>query len=303
MIQSFTLMSERVKRLGRQRIVVAAAHDLDVLLSIVKAWQLGIVDPILVGEKTEIERIASFAKLDLAPFEIIDQPDDAEACRLAVGLVRQGLAASIMKGLVGTAPLFKAILSRENGLRDRKLLSHVGFFCLARTGRSLLVTDAALNIAPDLNAKRLIVENAVEAARLLGAGLPKVACVCALERVNPQMAATLDAAELVRMNRQGEMADCLVGGPFALDNALFIEAARRKGIEDPVAGDPDILLLPDIEAGNVLYKALSFVCEAPSAGVVLGARAPIIVTSRSDKDETKLNSILLALYLAAAKEK
>lgn len=302
MIQSFTLMSERVKRLGRQRIAVAAAQDEELLRSIAQAWELGIADPILIGNKGEIEKIAAGSGLDLAPFDLIDEPDDRKACRLAVRLVRQGAAGSIMKGLVGTGPLLKEILDRETGLRDRKLLSHVGLFSLASLGRSILITDAALTIAPDLSAKKQLIENAVGAARLLGADLPKVACVCALERVNPAMTATQDAAELVQMNRRGEIEDCLVGGPFALDNALFIEAARHKRISDPVAGDPDILLLPDIEAGNVLYKALSLLCEAPSAGVVLGAKAPIIVTSRSDKGETKLNSILLALYLAAAKE-
>ncbi len=302
MVQSFTFMSERVKELERQSLAVAAAHDEDVLRSLAKASHLGLVNPILIGRKGAIVDLIARHELDLSSCEIIDCPDDREACLLAVRLVRQGLAGAVMKGLVSTASLLKAILNRETGIRERPLLSHIGLFSMAKTGRLTILTDAAMNIAPDLAAKKAILENAVEAAHKLGMDNPKVACVCALETVNPAMQATVDAGDLVAMNRAGEIPGCLIGGPLALDNALFAEAARHKGIEDPVAGSPDILLMPNIEAGNVLYKARAFLCDAPGAGLVLGAQAPVIVTSRSDNDQTKLNSIILALYLSAMKE-
>lgn len=302
MIQSFTSMSERVKALGRQRIVVAAAHDEDVLLSISQAARMGIAHPILVGNQDLIMEICQRLDIDTQAFDIIDERDDWEACRLSVRIIREGRAGALMKGLVGTALILKAILNKETGIRDRTLLSHIGLFFVGAINRFVILTDAAMTIAPDLEAKKHILQNAVEAARLLGVENPHAACVCAVETVNPAMQATLDAAELVRLNREGLIRDCTVGGPLALDNALFAEAARHKGITDPVAGRPDILLMPNIEAGNVLYKALAFLCGSPGAGIVLGARAPVILTSRNDNQESKLNSILLALYLAASRE-
>ncbi len=302
MVQSFAFMSERLKELERQSLVVAAAHDEPVLRALVKAADLGLVNPILIGDKARTLAIAREHQLNLSSFDMIDSPDDQASCLQAVQLVRQGQAGAIMKGLVATAMLLKAVLNRETGIRDRPLLSHMGLFFVKKTGRMTMITDAAMNIAPDLAAKKAIIENAVTAAHRLGIERPKIASVCALETVNPAMQATVDAAQLVAMNQSGEIQGCLMGGPLALDNALFLEAARHKGIEDPVAGMADILLMPNIEAGNVLYKALAFLCEDPGAGLVLGARAPVIVTSRSDNDQTKLNSIILALYLAALKE-
>lgn len=302
MIQSFTVMSERVKELKRQKLAVAAAHDGDVLSAVTRAARLGLVDPILIGRRSRILELASTLNLDLAGTDILDMEDDGDICQRAVDLVRQGQAGAVMKGLVPTALILKAILNKESGIRDKTLLSHMGLFFPPQIGRPLIVTDAAMNIAPDLKTKKAILENAVEAARLLGLERPKLACLCALETVNPAMQATVDARALVEMNRSGEIQHCLVGGPLALDNALFPEAARIKKIEDPVAGRADILLMPNIEAGNVLYKALTLLCNAPGAGLVLGARAPVILSSRSDQQEAKLFSIILALYLAAMKE-
>lgn len=301
-IQSFTAMSDRVKESGRQRIVVAAAQDNDVLLAVDRAARLGIAEPVLVGHRDMILEAADHCGVDPSRYEIINEEDNSEACKTAVRLIREHKADAIMKGLVGTALLLKAILNKETGIRDRELLSHIGLFFIAKTERFAIVTDAAMSIAPDIFMKRHIIENAVEAAHLLGIEIPKVACVCALEKVNPAMQATVDAAQLVGMNLAGEILGCLVGGPLALDNALFAEAAQHKGITDPVAGNPDILLMPNIEAGNVLYKALAFLCDSPGAGLVLGAKAPVILTSRSDNDDTKLNSIILALYLASMKK-
>lgn len=295
-------MSQGVRKMGRQRIVVASAHDKDVLQAIDEAVHMGIAAPILIGNKERIAQIAEQNGIDVRLCVLIDEPDDIEACSLAVRIVRQGDADAIMKGLVGTAVLLKAIVNKETGIRDRELLSHIGLFYIAKVRRFVIVTDAAMNIAPDVQRKTQLIRNAVDVMQLLGIDRPGVACVCALEQVNEAMQATVDAAELVRLNRIGEIGGCLVGGPFALDNALFTESARHKGITDPVAGNPDILLMPNIEAGNVLYKALSFLCDSTGAGLVVGASVPVILTSRSDERETKLNSIILALYLAALKK-
>ncbi len=301
-IQSFTAMSESVRKMGRQRVVVTAAHDEDVLLAIGEAARMEIAQPVLIGQRDLILQIGKNRGLDLESFTLIDEPDDSQACHLAVRIIRQGDGDAIMKGLVGTAVLLKAILNRETGIKDRELLSHIGLFFIEKIGRFVMVTDAAMSIAPDLHVKTQLIGNAVDAMHLLGVDRPRVACICALEQVNEAMQATVDAAGLVRLNRQGKIGGCLVGGPFALDNALFTEAARHKGVTDPVAGNPDILLMPNIEAGNVLYKALSFLCNSPGAGLVVGASAPVILTSRSDDHETKLHSIILALYLAALKK-
>ncbi len=301
MVQSFDFMGDRVKTLGRQRIVVAAAHDDDVLRAVDRAFTLGICDPLLIGRQSDILKLLEKNHIAQDAYEIIDEPDDEQACRLAVDIVRAGDARALMKGLVGTAVILRAILDKNTGIRDRRLLSHIGLFFIPALGRPLIVTDAAMSIAPDLETKKHILENAVEAAHLLGIENPHVACVAALETVNPKMPATLDAEQLVAMNQQGLIRGCTVGGPLALDNALFLEAARHKNITDPVAGKADILLMPNIESGNVLYKAIAFLLESPGAGIVLGATAPVVLTSRSDHDDTKLHSIVLALYLAAQK--
>jgi phosphate butyryltransferase len=301
-IQSFAAMSEGVRARDRQRIVVAVAHDENILLAVDGATRQGLAEPVLIGRRDRIIHLADKQGIDLSTSHLIDQPDDTLACQLAVRMAREGKADAIMKGLVGTAVLLKAILNKETGIRDRELLSHIGLFFISELQRALLVTDAAMNIAPDLEAKKHLIDNAVEVLQLLGLELPKVACVCALEQVNPAMRATVEAAELVRLNRQGIIEDCLVGGPLALDNALFVEAARHKGITDTVAGQADILLMPNIEAGNVFYKSLTFLCKSSGAGLVVGAQVPVIVTSRSDNHETKLNSMILALYLAAMRK-
>jgi phosphate butyryltransferase len=303
MIQSFDFMNKKIIASGPRRVAVAAAQDDDVLLSIDEAATLGIVDPILIGNRDKIINTGNRCGVNAEKYEIIEEADDIEACNLAVRLIRQGQADAIMKGLVGTAYVLKAILNRETGIRDGELLSHIGLFFIPKISRPVIVTDAGMCIAPDVTQKRHIVENAVKVAHLLGIAEPQVACVCALEKVNPAMQATVDAAELVRMNREGDLTGCLVGGPFALDNALFLDAARRKGITDPIAGHADILLMPNIEAGNILYKALAFLCDAPGAGLVLGVKAPVILTSRSDSKEAKLNSITLALYLAIEQDR
>ena len=302
MIQSFDFMNEKIVASGRRRIAVAVAQNEDVLLSIDKASALGIAEPILIGHRDKIIEAGNRCGVRAEQYEIIEETDDVEACNLAVRDTH-GICRRHYEGARRHRLRAQSDPESRNGIRDGELLSHIGLFFIPKINRPMIVTDAGMCIAPDVAAKKHIIENAVKVAHLLGIDEPQVACICALEKVNSAMQATVDAEELVRMNREGDLTGCRVGGPFALDNALFPDAARRKGVTDPVAGNVDILLMPNIEAGNVLYKALAFLCDAPGAGLVLGAKAPVIVTSRSDLMDAKLNSITLALYIALEQER
>lgn len=279
-------------------IAVACPHDDDVLVSLCKASQAGVVRPLLVGRRAQIESLV--LKLGLSGFQpdIVDCSDDAAAVELAVRKVRSGEAQMLMKGLVSTGTFLKGVLNKEFGLRQRPLLSHVALYQAADPQRLVLFSDVAMNIAPDLAQKVQILENAVSLAHRLGMEQPRVAAIAAVETVNPEMPATVDAALLAKMADRGQIKRCVVDGPLALDNALSVEAARHKGITSPVAGVADILLLPDIEAGNILYKTLGLVKVWPLAAVVVGASAPVVLTSRADSDETKFNSIALAAAIS-----
>ncbi len=279
-------------------IAVVCPHDDDVLLSLDRATKAGVVRPLLFGRRALIESLCAKLHLDAFKPEIVECPDDAAAVGLAVGAVRSGEAQMLMKGMVSSGTFLKGILNKELGLRDRPLLSHVAVFEAADPERLVLFTDVAMNIAPDLDQKRQILENAVGLARRLGIDKPKVAVIAAVETVNADMPATLDAAALAKMADRGQIKGCVVDGPLALDNALSVEAARHKGIVSPVAGVADVLLLPDIEAGNVLYKAIGLVARCPLAAVIVGASAPVVLTSRADSDETKFNSIALAAAIS-----
>ena len=284
-------------------LAVAVAQDAEVLLAVDKAHRLGIATATLVGEESEIRSIAAQLNIDLADYEIVQESDKVEACRKAVKLVRDKQADVVMKGIVDTAIILKAVLDKEIGLRDAPVLSHVAVFEVPGYDRLFYLSDAAMNIAPDVEAKKHILKNTVKVAHALGNENPIAACLCAVEKVNPKMQATLDAAALVEANKAGEIDGCTVIGPLALDNAISMEAAHHKGITDPNAGRADILLVPAIEVGNVFYKSMVFMAKAKNAGVIVGAKAPIVLTSRADSDETKLNSIALALKIAAANEK
>ena len=286
---------------GPKTLAVACSHDLDVLMSVSEAMGAGIADSIMFGDAAKTKKIADDNGLDVSNASIVDVKDPVEAATKAVQAVSAGDAEVLMKGLVDTSVVMKQALNGEYGLRAGGVLSHVAVFDVPNFPRLLIGTDAALNIAPDLHQKRQIIENACEFAHALGIPTPKVALICAKEKVDPKMPCTEEAAELVAMNESGDIKGCTVGGPFALDNAVSLEAARHKGIVHPVAGRADILVTPDIEAGNVLYKSLVFLGGAKSAAVVVGARAPIVLTSRADSSETKLNSIALAVLQAAAK--
>lgn len=281
------------------KIAVAAAHDKEVLSAVKMAMEINLVTPILVGDKAQILNYADELQLNLDNVEIIDEPDMQKASETAVRLVHDAKAKILMKGLVDTSIILKAVLNKDFGLRTNNLLSHAAVFQLEKYHKLLFVTDAAMNLAPNADEKRQITENIVGLAHSLAIKEPKVAVICAKEKVDPKMTATVDAAELVEKNKSGEIAGCIIGGPFALDNAVSKEAAIHKGIDSPVAGDADILLMPTIEAGNVLYKSLAFLSNSKNAGILLGAAAPIVLTSRADTDEAKLNSIALAVMHAS----
>lgn len=282
----------------RPVVAVAAAQDSCVLSALRTAVDRGLCDALLLGDETEIRAVAAQSGIDLTGMEIFDCPDKPECCREAVRLVREKRAQAVMKGLVSTATMLREVVNRETGLRESALLSYVGVFELPGIDRLIYLTDPAMNMYPDVPAKKHIIENAVQVANVLGNDMPIVGCLCAIETVNPKMPCTLEAAELVRMNREGEIKGCIVTGPLALDNCLYREAALHKGIQDPNAGKADIILVSAIETGNALYKSFSLVARASSAGVLVGASAPVILTSRNDSEETKLNSIALAMRIA-----
>ena len=276
-------------------IAVAVAQDHEVLSAIEDARRLELADAILVGDEEQIRSVAEDLSISLEPYTIIHEPDAVQCCKKAVSLVREGRADVLMKGLVDTAVVMKEVLQGDTGLRTERLLSHVAVFEVPGFEKLFYLSDAAMNIAPDVEQKKQIILNAVDVAHALGNPDPIVACVCAVEKVKAKMPATIEAAALSEAHLPG----CQVIGPLALDNAISVEAAHHKGITDPRAGRADILLMPDIEAGNVMYKALVFLGRARNAGIIIGAKAPIILTSRADSHESKLNSIALALHVAA----
>lgn len=279
-------------------LAVACAEDEVVLEDLEVVRVTGVVSCILVGNERKIREIAKNLNIDIYRYQIIDIPDMVKAARKAVELVSSGRADVLMKGLVDTSIILKAVLDPKIGLRvPGNLISHIGMFNIDGYSRPFLVTDSAMNIAPTLDEKRKIIINAVDVMKKLGYKNPKVACLCAKEKVSEKMPATVDAAELQAMNERGEIKDCLIAGPIALDVAISQEAAKHKGYTHPVGGNADILMVPEIESGNILYKSMIYFSKSHSAGIILGASAPIVLTSRSDSNETKINSILLAISL------
>ncbi|MBZ4663464.1 MAG: ptb [Caloramator sp.] len=298
MIRTFDEILNKVKCGERKKIAVAVAQDEPVLEAVRDAKNMGLADAILVGDKEKIQEIANTLGINLDDFEVIDEKDNSKAAMKAVELVSTKKADMLMKGLIDTATFLRAVLDKEKGLRTGRVLSHVAVFEVPALQRILLVTDAAMNIAPDLNTKKQILENAVKVAHAIGIEVPKVAPVCAVEVVNPDMQPTLDAAALSKMNDRGQIKGCIVDGPLAIDNALSEEAAKHKGIKSPVAGQADIILVPNIETGNVMYKTLTYTANAKNGGILVGAAAPVILTSRADSNESKLYSIALACLVA-----
>ena len=295
-------MSKFAKERGPKAVSVACCQDKEVLIAVENARKEHIVKAILVGDIEKTSEIANELSIDLNNYELIDIKDLSEACLKSVELVSSGKAHMVMKGLVDTSIILKAVLNKEVGLRTGNILSHVAVFDIEGYDRLFFITDAAMNLAPDVNGKKQIIENACSVARALDIEEPKVALICAKEKVNPKMKDTVEAKELEEMYLHGEIKNCIVGGPFALDNAISEEAAKHKGMSHPVAGKADILVVPDIEAGNVLYKSITYFAKCENAGLIVGAKAPIILTSRADSDKTKLNSIALGV-LASTKNK
>lgn len=295
MITKLSDLTEKTQNKAIKTIAVAAAGDYHVLLAIKEAVEQNIILPILIGDVKLIKEIALSIDFNVSDIELINcERESSHSAIEAVRLIREGRADILMKGLVPTGDLMRAVLDKENGLRKSQVLSHVAFFQSPYYHKLLCVTDAAMNIAPDFQTKVDILNNAVQACTRLGITLPKVAVAAAVEQVNPKMEATLHASMLKDMNLKNEITDCIVDGPFAIDIAVNKNAASHKNIVSEVAGDADIILAPDIEAGNMFYKALNFLGGAQSASVIMGASAPIVLTSRSDDATTKFYSIVLA---------
>lgn len=295
MLENLSELREIVKKAPKKKLVVAAAHDEHSMGAIVDATKMKVVDAMLVGDKEKINRIGDKLELDLSKIEIIDEPNLSESVAKAVKLVHFGDADILMKGNVGTSILLKGILNKEWGLRHNEILSHIAIFEVPAYHHKLIaLTDVAMNIAPTLTDKVKILRNSIEFLHKLGIEEPKIAVLGAVELVNEMMPATMDAALLSKMADRGQIPNCLIDGPLAFDNAISAEAAEHKGIKSDVAGMADLLLLPDIEAGNMLYKSFIFFANAKVAANILGASAPIVLTSRSDSEESKLDSICLA---------
>ena len=282
------------KEKATRRLAVAAAADRPVLEAVKNAYKEGIIIPVLVGNKPEIEKISNEIGFDLSGIEIHEENNPALSSIKAVSLIKEGKADILMKGLVSTAPLLKAVLDKENGLRKGATLSHFALIESPYYHKLIGITDAAMNIAPEFNEKVNIVNNAVEVFHRLGNNNPKVAIVGPLEVVNPKIESTSHAAMLTVMNSRGQIKACTIDGPFAIDNAVSKEAADHKGIVSDVAGDADILVAPDLNSGNILYKTLMFMGGCTSAAVIMGAKVPIVLTSRADSEKTKFMSIVLA---------
>jgi phosphate acetyltransferase len=290
---------------GLEPVPTAVAHPCEstALIAALEAGAKGLITPILVGPAAKIEDVAKRSGITIGQTRIVDAPHSHAAAAKAVELVRQGEAELLMKGSLHTDELLSAVVARETGLRTGRRISHVFIMDVPTYHKVLVITDAAINIAPTLEDKVDICQNAIDLARSLGVGTPKVAILAAVETVNSKMPATLDAAALCKMAERGQITGGLLDGPLAFDNAISKEAARVKDITSKVAGDPDILLVPDLEAGNMLAKQLSFLANADSAGLVLGARVPIILTSRADSVRSKIASCAVAVLTAHERRK
>ena len=286
---------------GPVQIAIAAGHDPDVIAALNGAKSIGLADGIFVGDAEKIEAMAKEVGLDIPPANVQHEPDPAAAARKAIGLVRDGTAQLLMKGKINTSTLVKAVFDREAGLRGGRLLSQVIVFQVPGIDRLMIMTDATINIAPTMAQKADLCRNAIDVAHAIGIEKPNVAMLCALEFVNPDMPATVDAAGVAMMNRRGQLTGAYVEGPIALDVPLSAFAAERKGIESPLVNNTDVFVAPDIHAANILYRAILYFANGESGGVVLGAKAPLILLSRAETPETKIASIAIGIHVTRAK--
>lgn len=294
---------ERCKNLAPVPTAVAHPCEASALSAAVEAANRGLIIPLLVGPAASIASTAKAAELKLEKFEIVDAPHSHAAASKAVELVREGRAEILMKGSLHTDELMAAVVARETGLRTGRRISHVFIMDVPTYHKPLVVTDAAINIAPTLEDKADICQNAIDLAIALGVERPKVAVLAAVETVTTKMPATIDAAALCKMAERAQIKGGILDGPLAFDNAISKDAAKTKGIASEVAGDPDILLAPDLEAANILAKLLSFLANADSAGMVLGAKVPVILTSRADSVRAKVASCAVAVLVAHARRR
>jgi phosphate butyryltransferase len=294
MLKRLTDLHELARKHQRKKLVLAAAQDPNAIEAAITAAKNGIVDVIFVGDEPKIREICQQLNYDITGYEIIHEPDHEKAAEISVRLVSSKKADILMKGLLATSCLLKAVLNKEWGLRSGELLSHLALFEISSYHKILALTDAAMNISPDLKGKAAILKSSVSYLRKLGIETPKVAVLSAVETVNPDMKSSMEAAALAKMGDRGQIANCIIDGPLAFDNAISAKSAKLKKIESPVAGDADLIMGDDLDASNAIYKSLVYFARAKCAAVIVGAKAPIVLTSRADDDETKLNSIALA---------
>ncbi|MCX6259977.1 MAG: bifunctional enoyl-CoA hydratase/phosphate acetyltransferase [Bacteroidia bacterium] len=294
MLKSMSDLKGIVAGKPRKKLVLAAAQDQHSLVAVLRAWKDEIIEPIFIGDTEGIQSLCSENGYDITGLRIIHEPEIEKSVEMAVKMLSSKQADILMKGKVGTSSLLKCVLNKEWGLRTGNLLSHIALFEVDTYHKLIAVTDVAMNIAPNLKDKISIVNNSVSFLNRLGYVMPKVAVLGAVEMVNENMEATLHAALLSKMNQREQIRNCIIDGPLAFDNAVSLESAQFKGIKSEVAGDTDLLLMPDIEVGNVLYKSLVFFAKAKVASIILGAQVPIVLTSRSDSEQAKYDSILLS---------
>lgn len=298
-IRSFKQLKYKAMWLGPKKVVIAAAANADILVAAREAQSSGLAYCILIDEKDKLEQLAETQRIDIADMTTVDIADHAEAAETAMRMARAGEADVVMKGSLATALFMKAALDRDTGLRTGKRFSHVAAFDILEFGRLLLISDGGINIAPDIYQKIEIVQNCIDVAHKLGVEEPKVAILAASEFVSPKIPTTMDAANLAKMADRGQIRGGVVDGPLALDNAISEVSAHTKRINSPIEGQADVLIVPDIEAGNLLVKAITYFGHAEKAGVVVGGYAPIVLTSRADSHITKLVSIALGILLVS----
>ncbi|MBU3195527.1 bifunctional enoyl-CoA hydratase/phosphate acetyltransferase [Clostridium algidicarnis] len=297
MVKELEQLIDMAKKRPVKTMSVAVADDNDILKAVAKAVNLGIINATLVGNKERIEAILKDENILIKGAKIINEKDSKNAAQIAVEEVSLGKSDFIMKGMINTADLLKAVLDKKADLRGKGILSHVMVYETPTYHKLIFLTDGGMIPYPDVNDKVAIINNAVFVASSLGIQTPKVAAICAVETVNPSMQSTIDASILSQMNKRGQIKNCLVDGPLGLDNSISKEAANHKGIKSEVAGDADILLVPNIESGNFLGKSLTYFGNAKSAGIIVGAKCPIVLVSRADSAMSKLYSIALGALM------
>lgn len=291
-MRNFKELIAKAKNTKKKNLALIGAEDVEAVKAVSYAYDEGIINPVLIGNKEKIQNNLKIVNKD---FDIIEAENSQQAAQIGVRLVSSGAADLIMKGKIKTSELLKEILNKEWGLRNESLLSHVAVLDIQYLNRLVIITDGGMIIKPDLNQKVQIINNAVKVANSLGIGIPNIAVLAAVEVVNPDMPETEDAAILTQMNERGQIKDCVVDGPLALDNAINEEAASIKEIKSPVAGKADILLVPDIHSGNFLGKAAVYMANGNIAGIIVGAKVPVVLVSRADNAQSKLASVALGV--------